>query len=223
MKTTISKTDAQLRQDVIEEIERDRRFKPAELGVEVDQGIVTLIGTVSSYAKVTAAAEIAAEIAGTKGVANELTVRATGHLVMDDTELAAAVRNALKWDADLPDEMIEVIVRHGVVTLQGSVDYWYQRRAAAVRVGSLAGVSAINNHIVVVAPVMADGDIRTNIEKAIARRIPLASRHIKTQVKGGMVHLEGNVQFYSDRVQAEKAAWTTEGVRDVENKIVPTW
>lgn len=223
MKTTISKTDAQLRQDVIDEIERDRRFKPAELGVEVDQGIVTLIGTVSSYTKVTAAADIAADIAGTKGVANELTVRATGSLFMGDTELAAAVRNALKWDADLPDEMIEVIVRHGVVTLKGSVDYWYQRRAAAVRVGTLAGVSAINNHIVVVAPVMADGDIRANIEKAIARRIPLAARHIKTEVKGGVVHLKGDVQFYSDRLQAEKAAWTTEGVRDVENELIPTW
>jgi osmotically-inducible protein OsmY len=223
MKTTVHKADAQLRQDVIEEIERDRRFKPAELGVEVDQGVVTLIGTVSSYAKVTAAADIAADIAGTKAVANELTVRAADSLFVGDTELAAAIRSALKWDADLPDEMIEVIVRHGVVTLKGSVDYWYQRQAAAVRVGALAGVVAINNHIVVVAPLMADGDIRANIERALARRIPLAARHIKTEVKGGMVRLTGNVHLNSDRLQAEKAAWTTEGVRDVENKLVPTW
>lgn len=223
MKKTVSKPDAQLRQDVIDEIERDRRFKPAELGVEVDQGIVTLIGTVSSYAKVTAAADIAADIAGTKGVANELTVRAADSLFMDDTELAAAIRNALKWDADLPEEMIEVIVRHGVVTLRGSVDYWYQRRAAAARVGTLAGVTAINNDIVVVPRAIADGDIRANIEKAVARRIPLAARHIKTEVDGGVVRLTGNVQFQSDRLQAEKAAWATEGVRDVENKLIPTW
>lgn len=223
MKKTVSKTDAQLRQDVIDEIERDRRFKPAELGVEVDQGIVTLIGTVSSYAKVTAAADIAADIAGTKGVANELTVRATDSLSMGDTELAAAIRSVLKWDADLPEEMIEVIVRHGVVTLRGSVDYWCQRRAAAVRVGTLAGVTAINNDIVVVPRAIADGDIRANIEKAMARRIPLAARHIRTEVEGGMVRLSGNVQFHSDRIQAEKAAWATEGVRDVENKLVPTW
>jgi osmotically-inducible protein OsmY len=181
------------------------------------------VQTVSSYAKVTAAADIAADIAGTKGVANELTVRATDSLLTGDTELAAAIRNALKWDTDLPDEMIEVIVRHGVVTLKGSVDYWYQRRAAAVRVGTLAGVTAINNHIVVVPRAIDDGDIRANIEKAMARRIPLAARHIKTEVKGGVVRLTGNVQFYSDRLQAEKAAWATEGVRDVENKLIPTW
>jgi osmotically-inducible protein OsmY len=223
VKTTVHKTDAQLRQDVIDEIERDRRFKPAELGVEVDRGIVTLIGTVSSYAKVTAAADIAADIAGTKGVANELTVHAPDSLFMGDTELAAAIRSALKWDADLPDELIEVIVRHGVVTLKGSVDYWYQRQAAAARVGALSGVVAINNHLVVVAPMMADGDIRANIEKAIARRIPLAARHIKTEVNGGMVRLSGNVELNSDRLQAEKAAWTTEGVRHVENKLIATW
>ena len=121
------------------------------------------------------------------------------------------------------DEMIEVIVRHGVVTLKGSVDYWYQRRTAAARVGTLAGVTAINNHIVVVPPMIADGDIRANIEQAMARRIPLAARHIKTEVKGGIVRLTGNVQYHSDRLQAGKAAWSTEGVREVENKLVPTW
>jgi len=223
MKTTMFKTDAQLRQDVTDEIERDWRFKPAELGVEVDQGIVTLTGTISSYTKLTAAADIAAEIAGTKGVANELTVRMPENILMNDTELAAAIHNALKWDIDLPDEKIEVIVRHGVVTLKGSVDYWYQRRAAAARVGTLTGVSAINNHILVVPPVLSDPDIRANIEKAIARRIPLAARNIKVEVKAGVVQLAGNVQFYGDRLQAEKAAWMTEGVRNVENKLIATW
>lgn len=223
MKTTIFKSDTQLRQDVIDEVERDWRFKPAELGVEVDQGIVTLTGTVSSYTKLTAAADIAAEIAGTKGVANDLTVRTPVNILMNDTELAAAVHNTLKWDVDLPHEKIEVIVRHGVVTLKGSVDYWYQRRAAAARVGTLTGVSAINNHIIVVPPVLSDPDIQVNIEKAIARRIPLAARHIKIEVKAGVVNLAGDVQVYSDRVQAEKAAWMTEGVRNVENKLIATW
>lgn len=223
MKTTMFKTDSQLRQDVIDEIERDWRFKPAELGVEVDQGIVTLTGTVSSYTKLTTAADVAAEIAGTKGVANELTVRPPVNIVMNDTELAAAIRNALKWDVDLPEDKIDVIVRHGVVTLKGTVDYWYQRRAAAARVGTLTGVSAINNHIIVVPPVHSDWEIRANIEKAVARRIPLAARHIKVEVKAGVVRLDGNVQFYSDRTQAEKAAWMTEGVRNVENRLIATW
>jgi osmotically-inducible protein OsmY len=223
MKTLVFKTDSQLRKDVIDEIERDWRFKAAELGVEVDQGIVTLTGTVSSYPKLMAAADIAAEIAGTKGVANELTVRTPGLTGPNDTELAAAVRTALKWDVDVPEAKIDVIVRHGVVTLKGSVDYWYQKRAAGDRVVTLSGVSAIDNHITVVPPSISDHDIRANIERAVERRIPLAARHITISVKGGLVTLSGNVQFYSDRTLAEKAAWMTEGVRTVINKLVATW
>src|SRR6266508_4585569 len=189
MKTTVVKTDAQLRKDVIDEIERDWRFKAAELGVEVDQGIITLTGTVSSYPKLVAAADIAAEIAGTKGVANELTVRTPGLTAPDDTELAAAVRSALKWDVNVPEDAIDVIVRKGAVTLKGSVDYWYQKRAAGDQVMSIAGVSALNNHISVVPPLIADRDLRANIEKALVRRIPLAARHIEIDVTDGVVTL----------------------------------
>jgi osmotically-inducible protein OsmY len=223
MKMTTFKTDSKLREEVIDEIERDWRFKAAELGVEVDQGVVTLTGTVSSYPKLVAAADIAAEIAGTKGVANELTVRTPGLTGPNDTELAGAVRTALKWDIEVPEERIDVIVRNGVVTLKGSVDYWYQKRTAGDRVVTLAGVSAINNHITIVPPAISDHDIRTNIEKAIERRIPLAAQHITVDVKDGLVTLSGNVQLYSDRLQAERTAWTTEGVRTVVNKLVATW
>ncbi len=223
MKTVVFKTDAQLRKDVMEEIERDWRFKPAELGVEVDQGIVTLTGTVSSYTKLMAAADIAAEIAGTKGVANELTVRLPGTAVPNDTQVASAVRNALKWEPDVPDEKIEVIVRNGAVTLKGNVDYWYQKKAAADSVSTITGVSAINNHITVVPPALGDRDVRDEIVKGVARRIPLSADRIKIDVKDGIVTLRGNVQFYGDRLQAEKAAWMTEGVRNVVNELVATW
>lgn len=150
-------------------------------------------------------------------------MRTPGLTAPNDTELAAAVRTALKWDVEVPEEKIEVIVRHGAVTLKGSVDYWYQKRSAGDRVMGITGVAAINNHITVVPPLISDLDIRVNIEKAIARRIPLAARHIAVDVKHGDVTLTGNVQFCGDRLHAEKAAWTTEGVRGVVNKIVATW
>jgi osmotically-inducible protein OsmY len=223
MKATMFKTDAQLRQDVIDEIERDWRFKPAEIGVEVDQGIVSLTGTVSSYTKLMAAANIAAEIAGTKGVANELTVRLPGTALPNDGDVAAQVRAALKWDVDVPEEKIEVIVRNGAVTLKGKVDYWYQKKAAGDTVARLSGVAAVNNHITVVPPVQSDRDVRDEIVKAIGRRIPLAADRIKVEVKDGIVTLSGNVQFYADRLQAEKAAWMTEGVRNVINQLAATW
>lgn len=223
MKTTMFKTDTQLRQDVLDEIERDWRFKPAEIGVEVDQGIVSLTGTVSSYTKLMAAANIAAEIAGTKGVANELTVRLPGTGLPNDSDVAAQVRAALKWDVDVPEEKVEVIVRNGTVTLKGKVDYWYQKKSAGDTISRITGVAAVNNHITVVPPAQNDRDIHDEITRALARRIPLTPEHIRVQVKDGVVTLTGNVQFYGDRLQAEKAAWMTEGVRDVVNGLVATW
>jgi osmotically-inducible protein OsmY len=142
---------------------------------------------------------------------------------MNDTELAASVRNALKWDIDVPDEKIEVIVRKGAVTLKGQVPYWYQKKAAADAIANLAGVATVDNHISVTPRTLSDAGIRLGIERAIERRLPLASRHIDVEVKNGMVTLTGSVQFYADRLQAGKAAWMAEGVRDVENRLVATW
>lgn len=223
MNTTVVKTDARLRQDVIDEIEHDWRFKPAEIGVEVDQGIVTLTGTVSSYTKLAAAAEIAAEIAGTKGVANELTVRVPGTKLINDTQLAASVRSALKWDVDVPDDKIEIIVRNAAVTLKGEVPYWYQKQAATDAIARLAGIAVVNNYISVAPPALSDTDIRLGIERAIERRLPLSARHIKVDVDNGSVTLTGHVQFYGDRLQAGKVAWMAEGVREVDNKLEATW
>jgi osmotically-inducible protein OsmY len=151
MKTTVFKSDTQLRKDVIDEIGRDRRFKAAEVGVEVDQG--------------------------TKGVANELTVHTPDRAHRSDTELASAVRHALKWDVNTPDEKIEVIVRRGVVTLKGFVDYWYEKTCAAECVMKITGVSAIDDQIAVLPPPVSDTDIGATIDKSIERRIPLAAAH----------------------------------------------
>lgn len=223
MTTSIFKTDAEIRQDTLAELERDWRFKPAEIGVEVDQGVVTLTGTVSSYTKLLAAGDIASEIGGVRGVANELTVHTPGIGTPTDTDLAGAVRNALKWDPEVPDEHIDVLVRGGTVTLKGNVDYWYQRKAACDSAMRIAGVSALNDHITVTPPQQSDGEIRDEIRKAIRRRAPLAADHVDVQVQDGTVTLTGKVQFYSDRLQAEKAAWMTEGVRNVVNTLETTW
>ena len=223
MKAVIVKTDTQVRQDTLDELERDWRFKPAEVGVEVDAGVGTLTGTVSSYTKLLAAADIAANIAGVRGVANELTVRTPGTGVPNDTDIAGAVRNALKWDPDVPDEDVEVLVRNGTVTLKGTVDYWYQRKSACDTAMRIGGVGAVNDQIVVTPPRLTDGEMREEIRKAIRRRVPLAADNIGVQVKDGTVTLTGTVQFYSDRLQAEKSAWTTEGVRNVVNSLNTTW
>lgn len=217
-----TKDDAALQADVLKEIARDPRFRPAEIGVEVDSGVVTLTGTVSSYPKLSAAAEIAAEIAGVKGVANDLTLAISSSYVRSDTELVAAIRDALRWDIDVPDEKIEVIVRNGRVLLKGTVDYWYERVAAVKAVERLSGVVAVSDQMSVKPGVVADIDLAGEIGDAIARRTSGANR-IGVDVKAGVVTLRGTALTPHDRFQAQKAAWSTKGVRGVVDQIEVTW
>ena len=215
-----SKTDKQIQLDVLADIARDIRFKPAEIGVEVDDGIVTLTGTVSSYLKVGDAADIATMVPGVKDVANKLTVSLLG-APRDDTAIARAVRNSLEWDVTVPEEKIESIVRNGIVTLKGTVDYWYQRKAAADAVARLLGVISVNNHIVVAPPVRTDHDIHADLKSALIRRYPFDE--IDVAVDKGLVILQGTVPTYRVRREAEQLAWATRGVKDVTNKLSVTY
>lgn len=214
---TFAKSDRQIQLDVIAEIERDWRFVPAEVGVEVDNGIVTLTGTVSSYLKVGEAADISARVTGVKGVANGLTVRLPGSTQQDDTKLAQSVRNALVWDEVAPDDRIETIIRNGVVTLKGTVDYWYQRKSAVDVIKRIAGVAGVNDHIVIAPPARRDQDLFSEVRAALVRRLPL--EHIDVTVEGSIVTLMGTVTNYTTRREAEHVAWRTTGVKDVTNKI----
>jgi osmotically-inducible protein OsmY len=215
-----TKTDRQIQLDVLAEIDRDFRFKPAEIGVEVDDGIVTLTGTVSSYLKVGEAADITCLVPGVKDVANKLTVTLVG-APRDDTAIAHAVRNALEWDVTVPEAKIESVVRNGVVTLKGTVDYWYQRKAAADAVSHLLDVISVNNHIVVVPPMRTDTEMHDELKSAFARRFPLED--IDVAVDKGIAILQGTVPTYRVRREAESLTWATRGVKDVTNKLAVTY
>ena len=217
--TAFPKTDRQLQEDVQAELNRDWRFKPAEIGVEVDRGVVTLSGTVSSYLKVGQAAELATKVAGVKDVANKLIV--AGAYTLDDTKIAKKVRDALELDFDVPDDRIDSIVRDGVVTLTGKVDYWTQREAAHDAVARLGGVRSVNNHIVVSPVTRTDQELFEEIRGAIHRRLPFSD--IDVSVDKLAVTLMGKVGAYSTRNEAERIAWSTRGVKEVHNKILVTF
>jgi osmotically-inducible protein OsmY len=193
------------------------RSKPAELGVEVDAGVVTLTGTVTSYPKLAAAAEIAGDVPGVKDVANKLTVEIAPYAVRDDTRIAQAVRNALEWDATVPEERIDSVVRNGSVTLKGTVDFWYERQAASDTVRDLLGVKSVNNHIVITPPARGDTAIQDEVKRALMRRFPLHG--LDVTVDRGVAILTGEVFSYRNRNDAENIAWSTAGIKDVLNKI----
>src|SRR6266542_2713292 len=124
------KTDSEIQQAVLEELKWDTRVEETDVGVEVDSGVVTLTGTVNSYAKRMAAQEAAHRVGGVLDVANDIQVRVPSMLERTDTEIALAVRRALEWDVQVPDRSIQSTVSDGIVTLEGSVDFWHQREDA---------------------------------------------------------------------------------------------
>ena len=148
----MKKTDSEIQQAVLQELKWDTRVEETDVGVEVDAGVVTLTGTVSSWAKRLAAQEAAHRVAGVLDVANDIQVKMSGDLRRTDTDIAHAVRHALEWNVFVPEEHIRSTVADGWVTLEGNVDYWSQREDADEAVRRLAGVRGVTNKIEVTPP-----------------------------------------------------------------------
>lgn len=219
MPQIIKKTDTQIHHDVIEELKWDSRVDETEVGVQVAAGVVTLTGTVTSWAKRVAAQEAARRVIGVLDVANDLKVKAAGGLSRTDTEIAQAVRQALEWDVFVPNEKITSTVTDGWVTLEGPVERSTQREAAERAVRNLMGVKMVVNKITVTQPKAVTGDVRKAIEQALERRAEREARQIGVDVRDGTVTLTGPVHSWAERKSVLAAARFTPGVRVVEDHL----
>jgi osmotically-inducible protein OsmY len=169
------------------------------VGVEVDSGVVTLTGTVNSYAKRVAAQEAAHRVGGVLDVANEIHVNVPGMLERTDTEIALAVRRALDWDVQVPDRSILSTVAGGVVTLEGSVDFPHEREDAERAVHNLTGVRGVINKLVVSPPFVEADEVRREIEGAPERRAEREAKRIRVTVRDGTVTLSGPVHSWREK------------------------
>jgi len=212
-------TDEQIQADVLEELKWDTRVRPNEIGVAVKDGIVTLTGWVDSYLKKMAAEEAAHRVPGVKAVANDIEVRLPGFAERTDTDLAAAVLNALRWDAAIPAGKVDVTVSQGWVTLKGEVEYAFQKRDAERAVRRLSGVKGVSN-LITVKPQVLPTDLKQQIERALVRNAETDARRITVEVEGGKVILRGTVRSYAEKQAAEDTAWSAPGVTEVDNRIV---
>jgi osmotically-inducible protein OsmY len=163
------KTDAQVLREVAEELKWDARVDETDVGIEVDQGVVTLTGTVDSFAKQVAAEEATYRVAGVLAVANDVQVRVPGSTMRNDTDIALAVRNALEWDVLVPEERIRSTVSAGWVTLAGEIDTWSQREDAEHVVRRLVGVKGITNKLTITPQPVDTTAVLGCIEEALAR------------------------------------------------------
>jgi osmotically-inducible protein OsmY len=216
---TQSQSDAEIQQEVLRELRWDTRVEETEVGVEVDKGVVTLTGTVSSYAKKLAAQEAAHRVAGVLDVANNVQVKIPGTLGRTDTQIAQAVRRALEWDALVPDERIRSTVADGWVTLEGTVDYLGEREDAERAVRYLLGVRGVHNQITVSAAKIKTADVRQIIEDALERRAEREAERIQVQVDDGSVTLSGRVRSWAEKRAIMGAVSHAPGVQTVKDQL----
>lgn len=212
------KTDAQLQQDVIAELAWEPSVDAAQIGVEVNDGIVTLAGHVSSYAEKWDAERAAQRVSGVRALAVEMDVALPVFSKRTDGDIARSAENVLQWMANLPKDCVKVMVEGGWITLTGEVDWDYQRQAAARAVRYLMGVTGVSDQIAI-KPNVSLSAVKSDIEAALKRRATADAQNISVEVRGNDVTLSGTVHSWSERELAKHSAWGTPGVRNVVDNI----
>jgi osmotically-inducible protein OsmY len=210
--------DFGIQQDVLEELDWEPSIHAAEIGVTVKDGVVTLTGTVDSYAEKREAEQVALRLKGVKALANELEVSVKTARRRSDADIAGAAVNAIKWNVFVPDEKIKVKVDDSWVTLQGEVEWNYQRDRAEKAVRPLVGVRGVTNQVKV-RPQVSSADVKGRIRTALDRMAFEDALSIHVAVSGSEVTLSGTVRSFGERNAAEKAAWAAPGVTEVHDRI----
>jgi len=219
MHVLTEKSDREIQQDVLRELRWDSRVAATDVGVAVNKGIVTLTGTVNSYAKRLAAREAAHRVSGVLDVAEDIQVKSPGTLERNDTEIARAVRVALTWDAFVAEEKIRSTVTDGFVTLEGEVSTLREKEDAEAAIRNLAGVQGVRNRLFVAAVKADPVKLRESIEEALERRAEREAERIRVRVADGTVVLEGKVRTWPEKQAILGAVSHAPGVREVKDKL----
>jgi osmotically-inducible protein OsmY len=213
----MSKTDMQLKQDVEEELRWDPKVNAAQIGISVDKGAVTLRGAVDTYAEKGAAENAAKRVSGVRTIAQDLTVKILTDHARSDSEIAAAVQQALKWDVFVPNAVTAKVER-GAVTLEGQVTWNHQRDAAEHAIRCYAGVVAVYNHIAL-KPHASAAQVKEKVEAALLRQATADVKSIHIDATGSKVTLTGRASSWQAAENAANAAWAAPGVTEVIDHV----
>ena len=213
------KTDSQLQRDVQAELEWEPRVDHARIGVAVKDGVVALSGFVSSYAQKIAAEEAARRVKDVHAIAEEVQVRFIGDPKTSDAEIAKRILDVFAWDVIILNDLIDVKVEKGRVTLSGTVDWNFQRDAAKKAAGKITGVKGISD-LITLRKVASSTDVRERIMAAFKRNALLDAASVNVEADGSTVRLGGKVHSFHERQIAERAAWAAPGVTRVEDNLL---
>ena len=210
------RTDQSIRDDLRREIDWEPSITSQDIAVKVKDGAVTLTGFVHSYPEKFAAERAAKSVLGVRSLANDIDVKP--RVVRTDPEIARDVQHLLELHAFVPDDAIKTTVREGVVTLEGVVQWDYQRRSAEAAIHGVSGVRAVINSLQV-RPDISPTMVKERIEEALQRSADIDSQRIMVATHDNTVELFGTVRSWIEREEAERAAWAAPGVAKVVDHI----
>jgi osmotically-inducible protein OsmY len=214
----MSKTDVLLKQQIDQELEWDPKVNPALIGVTVDHGAVSLLGTVDTYAQRWAAEDAVKRVSGVRTVAQDLTVKVLDDHVRNDSEIATAVQNTLTWDVIVP-KAVSAVVRGSVVTLEGEVTWNFQREAAVRAIRYITGISSVRNLISLKPSGASAAQVKEKVEAALHRQATTDANSIHVDTAGGKVTLTGRASSWQTIEDAANAAWAAHGVTEVIDHV----
>jgi osmotically-inducible protein OsmY len=214
----MKKTNKELQVDVLDELQYEPSIDAADIGVMTSDGIVTLTGKVKSWGEKSTAIRTAERVWGVNGVVDKLQVELPFSHQRGDEDLAREALNMLKWHVFVPENSLKVEVAKGWITLEGKVDYQFQRLAAENAIRNMAGVKGVTN-LIVVQPKVTPSEVKTKIENALRRAAELDAQRIIVAVQNDVVTLRGSVSSLAERNEAERAAWSAAGVAQVKDEL----
>jgi osmotically-inducible protein OsmY len=221
MSVATLKTDVQIERDVRKELQWDPRVDSTEVKVQVDRGVVTLSGTIGSYAKKLAAKSAAHRVAGVLDVVNDLLIDLPESLKRKDQDIARTIRQALEWDVLVPEERLHSTVSQGWVTIEGEVDTPSQREDAEAAIERLAGVRGVNNQIVVNSRVRPSAEtIRGAIAEALNRQVHREANRIHIGVNDGVVTVTGTLRSWAEKNAVLNVVQFAPGVERLKDELV---
>lgn len=213
------KSDRDIERDVKEELEWNPDLDASDIAVSVKDGVVTLAGFVKSYTDKYEAEAAAKRVAGVSGVANDLEVRLPSIDERPDPDIARDAVAALKTQLPISSEHIKIVIKNGWVTLEGQVEWQYQKNTAESAVRRIKGVRGVSN-MILLKPRAEPSEIKKKIQEAFKRNAEVDANRINVETNGSEVVLKGRVRSWIEREEAERVAWSAPGVTKVEDRIV---